>query len=171
MTISRLFEETFGPLGTEDAILGEYAAISQNTSIQGNITSSESLVIQGVVRGDVISETQILLQGKVQGTVRCKNLLLQGGAVEGNLHVTGDLILDNETVVIGDLFAQNIYIEGKVKGQIVAAEKVALQGQCFVVGDITGGSFVMDPGSKLNGFVKIQTQSANEMGEFPELSF
>ena len=85
--------------------------------------------------GDVNSDGDIRVDGSVKGILQSKAKIVVG--------VTG--------VVEGDLICQNATIEGKVTGNIMAAEMVILTKSAFVSGDIQLKKLVVEEGARFNG--------------------
>ncbi len=91
------------------------------------------------------------------------------GNVKGNedLHidgkVKGTISIDNHTLTIGpsgqieaDIQAKNIIVQGHVKGNIQASEKVFIQETAQVFGDIIAADISVMDGAHFEGNAKIQ---------------
>ncbi len=94
------------------------------------------------------------------------------GNVKGNedLHidgkVKGTISIDNHTLTIGpsgqieaDIQAKNIIVQGHVKGNIQASEKVFIQETAQVFGDIIAADISVMDGAHFEGNAKIQKSS------------
>ena len=94
------------------------------------------------------------------------------GNLRGNedLHidgkVKGTITIDNHTLTIGpngqieaDLQAKNIIVQGRVKGNIQASEKVYIQESAQVFGDIIAADISVMDGAHFEGNAKIQKSS------------
>ncbi len=94
------------------------------------------------------------------------------GNLRGNedLHidgkVKGTITIDNHTLTIGpngqieaDLQAKNIIVQGHVKGNIRASEKVYIQEAGQVFGDIIAADISVMDGAYFEGIAKIQKSS------------
>ncbi len=102
------------------------------------------------------------------------------GKLRGNedLHidgkVKGTITIDNHTLTIGpngqieaDLQAKNIIVQGHVKGNIQASEKVYIQESAQVFGDIIAADISVMDGAHFEGNAKIQ-KSSQDITPIPE---
>jgi len=99
--------------------------IGAGCKIQGVLMPEQSLRIDGVVEGDVCAG------GKQQVSV----VVGPQGRIKGNIH------------------AHRVVVAGTVQGDIHASERVELQSQCRVEGDIRYGSIAVEHGACLLGLL------------------
>ena len=107
--------------------------VGRTTTIQGNMVLLDSIRIDGRVLGNIESAPD------------CKIAVAIGP--------TGE--------VTGDVKAHRVMVAGKVFGNIHAADRVELQKDSSVQGDISYGSFAVEHGAKLSGLV-IQSKILND---------
>jgi cytoskeletal protein CcmA (bactofilin family) len=101
--------------------------ISEGTQLSGDISFSGTLEILGTVTGNIISEHK-------DARVR----VLNGGSVEG------------------DIKAAIIEVNGSIKGNIYALERVCLEPNCTVTGNIHYSNMEMRSGAQLIGSCSYQ---------------
>jgi cytoskeletal protein CcmA (bactofilin family) len=91
-----------------------------------------------LVKGNVVSLGDLMIDGKVEGTIEL-----------------GDhsLTIGPGAVVVADLIARTVTINGQVKGNVTGAAKVRLGAAGSVQGDVRTPKFVMEEGSTLSGRV------------------
>jgi cytoskeletal protein CcmA (bactofilin family) len=104
--------------------------------------------------GDVNSDGDIRVDGTVKGVLQSKAKIVIG--------VTG--------VMEGDLICQNATIEGKVTGNIQAAEMVILTKSSLVNGNIQLKKFVVEEGARFNGNCSMGNLKVSRNVEEPELA-
>lgn len=97
--------------------------IGANTTIRGDVVFAGGLHIDGKVYGSLIAETG-------QGAV---------------------LVLSDKGVIEGELRAPHVVINGQVRGNIYAAERVELAAQAKVTGNIYYRLLEMTAGAEVNG--------------------
>ena len=107
--------------------------VGRTTTIQGNMVLLDSIRIDGRVLGNIESAPD------------CKIAVAIGP--------TGE--------VTGDVKAHRVMVAGKVFGNIHAADRVELQKDSSVQGDISYGSIAVEHGAKLSGLV-IQSKILND---------
>ncbi len=153
----------------------EKVSMSYNTK-QSSYTSDTTAVISAsmVITGDIEIETSLVISGKIIGNVNCKDSFesKNGGTVEGNLsalsaefvggtvkgNVTVDerIVIDEETVIEGDVKAKDLVISGKVNGEIKAENTVRLTSSAVIKGDLYASSISIESGAKLDGRFVVQ---------------
>ena len=88
----------------------ETTVISRNTIIDGNIRSFANINIDGSVKGDVKITKNISVTGKVVGDIECNNSVMTGASMQGNVNSKGQVQLDRDSILLGDISAQ--YLDG-----------------------------------------------------------
>jgi len=95
------------------------------------------------------------------------NLIAAGTVLEGKLKTPGSIRIDGRIVgevtaaqnisvgssgdVDGNISAKNVTIGGKIKGMVLAQEKLVLETKAVVRGDIRAAKLVIDEGAQFDG--------------------
>ncbi len=95
---------------------GETTIISRGVKIEGKITSSGNIRIDGEIQGDIFCECNITIgEGAiVKGQINA-NVITIGGKVSGIVRAKDNLILDSKSNLKGDIFTKNLVIEEGAK--------------------------------------------------------
>lgn len=106
------------------------------------------------------------------GKLYCKGSTRIGGRIEGEIVSEGLLILEEEAIVQADIRADEIVVQGKVEGTVVAHSRVELSATCSFSGDIATPSLVIEEGARFNGRSSMETDAvvATKSGRKIELS-
>ncbi|MDR2157365.1 MAG: polymer-forming cytoskeletal protein [Clostridiales Family XIII bacterium] len=131
--------------------------ISEDTEIIGDINSKGNIEIKGKVMGDVATQGNIIVEGGIFGNVSGQNIGLYTCKIKGDVRATVDVMGDAGTVVLGNVNANNIVMDGKCKGVVTADNMLVMRGNSYLIGDITARSFVVDDGAVINGSIKTIT--------------
>ena len=101
----------FGSSKSEEATI-----ISRGVKIEGKITSSGNIRIDGEIQGDIFSESNVTIGevAKVKGQINA-NVITIGGKVSGIVRAKDKLILDSKSNLKGDIFTKNLVIEEGAK--------------------------------------------------------
>jgi cytoskeletal protein CcmA (bactofilin family) len=99
------------------------ARIGTEVEIQGNTTFSGCLRIDGKIEGDVTA----------RGAGPCTLIVSEHAEVQGNIT------------------APRMVINGRIKGKVVCSERIALQSQARVTGDVCYDVIVVAPGAVIDG--------------------
>jgi len=105
--------------------------IAKNTTIKGNVEFIEEIVIEGKVLGDIIAIKDD----------KCHVRILESGVVNGNI------------------FAQNVFINGTVQGQIHCSDILHCSSNSKITGDITYVKVEISSGAIIHGKVSQDTSS------------
>ncbi len=106
----------------------------------GSAEPSISVIGSGMrIVGDIESSGTIKVEGVVEGSVRGARQLLLGKG--GTIH--------------GDVHAVEAVLGGSVVGNVLATERVEIQGSSSVEGDILTKSMVVYEGGVINGSVRM----------------
>jgi cytoskeletal protein CcmA (bactofilin family) len=110
---------------------GELSLIGSGTTVEGKVTTEGSIRIDGKVIGDVIAKTNAAIGagGMLEGNLRARNISLSG-SVKGTVTAQEKLILENRSVLQGDIRATRLVVD----------EGASFNGQCSMDGPSTDAS-------------------------------
>ncbi|MCM8780090.1 MAG: polymer-forming cytoskeletal protein [Candidatus Omnitrophica bacterium] len=100
------------------------------------------------------SEEKILdVDASMQGTLNFKEAvnLRINGKFEGTLETKGNLTIGENAVVFANITGDNIIIGGKVRGKIVARERLTLLPTAFLQGDMVPAKLNVAEGAVIEG--------------------
>ncbi|MFC1477513.1 polymer-forming cytoskeletal protein [candidate division KSB1 bacterium] len=103
-----------GNASTDDRELN--TIIGKGSVIEGKINIKSSIRIDGKIKGDISSTGTVTVggEGEVEGTITASSAIV-GGRVRGKMIVKHKIILEKNSVLIGDLKTQKLNInEGAV---------------------------------------------------------
>lgn len=84
--------------------------ITENTEIEGSITSSNNILIQGKIKGNVTNENELCIMGTVEGDIMSDNIKIDG-TVTGNITSANSLHIMKNAVITGDIVTSSIKID------------------------------------------------------------
>lgn len=103
--------------------------IGQHTRLEGGITFSGGLRVEGCVKGDVIAEEEDSLltvseDGTIEGQVKVPYIILSG-SVTGDVHATEHIELAHQAQIHGNVYYHLIEIAmgAKVNGNLIYIEE------------------------------------------------
>ncbi len=140
--------------------------IGKGVVIMGNIITQGDLEVKGTVKGDLKTSGNLHLSGKIAGDVGVENLDVVDGAIQGDVLVRGRANIGKDAVVLGDVTAGNLNLQGKVKGNIAVRDVADLGGTAIIDGNVSAASVAIDPGTKLRGQISLTTASDVNDDEF-----
>ncbi len=146
----------------------ETTIISRNTIIDGNIRSFANINIDGSVKGDVRITKNINVTGKVVGDIECNNSVMTGASMQGNIASKGQVQLDRDSILLGDISAQYLDMNGKIKGNIDVGGKAEFKTDAVVMGNITASTITVLDGATIQGYVNTTFLQESTANIFPE---
>lgn len=97
---------------TNEQLTATINLIAAGTTINGDITTSGDIRIDGQITGNVHAKGRIVIgtSGQIEGEIRCQNADFSG-SVTGKVFVNELLALKASSRIIGDIQTQKISIE------------------------------------------------------------
>lgn len=87
----------------------------------------------------------------VEGRIEINGGIRIDGEVKGKITCTDTVSVGSDGVLEADVEAKHAIVGGRVKGNIVASEKLELQSTSVVIGEVTSRSLVVEEGSLFHG--------------------
>lgn len=146
----------------------ETTVISRNTIIDGNIRSFANINIDGSVKGDVTITKNISVTGKVVGDIECNNSVMSGASMQGNIMSKGQVQMDRDSLILGDISAQYLDLNGKIKGNVDVGGKAEFKTDAVILGNITASTITVLDGATIQGYVNTTFLQESSSSIFPE---
>ncbi len=99
-----------------------------------------SIEIDGNLRG----EEDLIIEGKVNGTVELKN---------------NSVTIGTQGKVTADIHAHTIFVEGRMEGSLVAAERIVIRKSADIKGAITSPRVSLEDGARFNGSIDMDPET------------
>jgi cytoskeletal protein CcmA (bactofilin family) len=94
-----------------------------------------------------IVAAEITITGKIVGAGHVRI----AGRFEGDVHIQGDLTIEQGAKLTGSIRAESVAIAGEVEGNIDSAAKVELLSTGVLNGDLKAGTLTVAAGSRMRG--------------------
>ena len=97
---------------TETPRPDEITIISNGVKIEGKMTSSGNIRVDGEVQGDILSQSNVTVgeNGKVNGQISAASITI-GGNVSGTVRAKEKLMLEAKSNLNGDLYTKILVVE------------------------------------------------------------
>lgn len=96
---------------------------------------------------------------RIVGDVESNGIIKVEGTIEGAVRGARQVLLGRSGTIQGDVHAADVVVGGKVIGNIVATDRVEIQGTASVDGDLSTRSIVVFEGGMINGAVRMGDQA------------
>ena len=94
----------------------EITIISHGVKIEGKITSSGNIRVDGEIQGDIIAQSNVTIgeQGQVSGQINA-DVITIGGKVSGTVRAKEKLVLESKGNLKGDIYTKILVVEAGAK--------------------------------------------------------
>lgn len=98
------------------------------------------------------------------GKLFCRGSSRIGGKIEGQIVSEGLLIIEEEAVIMAEIKADEVIIQGQVKGKLIATSRVELCDTSEFEGDISAQVLIVREGAQFNGRSTMMPKDSNKTG-------
>lgn len=159
-SFSEITRQEFGSKVVEET---GRTSIPSGMKIVGDIESTDRIEMMGKVEGNISTTGDVVITGTVIGDVEAGDLLLQNSAVKGNVKAVGNVTVERDAKVVGNVSAENLRLDGRIKGNLNIAQTSELASGALVLGDIETGFISTSRGTRIKG--NIFTKQIDDYGE------
>lgn len=142
------------------------SVISRDMKIVGVCSTDGPLRIDGTVAGDVKARSlELTRTGSVTGDVSAAGPESRGaaflidGSVDGSVRAASVEVGPNGAVASG-LVATDAVVHGRVRGGIVARNRLSLEDTAVVEGDVRAARLGVKEGGRLNGTLRVRADGS-----------
>lgn len=147
----------------------ETTVISKNIVINGGtVTGFANVRIDGSVKGDVKITKDVNVTGKVVGDIECNNAVMSGSSIQGSINSKGQIRMDRDSVLLGDVNTQYLDMNGRIKGTVDVSGKAEFKSDSVIIGDITASTITVLDGAVIKGYVNTTFLQESTQNVFPE---
>ncbi len=146
----------------------QVAIIPKGTVINGNIEIVGKLDMYGTVNGNIDSDDRVNICGDVTGNIKAKDIYTKDSFIEGNIECKEGAVVRENTVVLGDINAQSLMVDGAIQGKLDIKGMVTVGETAIVDSDIKAKSIQVSNGAALNGYCSLCYAEITPKSFFPE---
>ena len=129
----------------------DVAIIPKGTVINGDITIEGKLEMYGVVNGDINSDSRLNIAGDVTGNIKANDLYAKDSFIVGQIECAQGATVRENTIILGDIKAENLVVDGAVQGKIDIREGITIGDSAIVDSDIKAKTIQVSNGAAING--------------------
>lgn len=148
----------------EEHHVAHVSVLAEDLSIEGTIRAKGDVELCGNLKGDLFTEGDIHVKGKVTGNLNGKNIELLSGNVFGDISAQKDIHLDRQSLVIGNINAENVEAGGRIKGDLKIKKKTRLVSGVMLVGNVKTDAISLEEGARISGSIEMNCEGE---GGFP----
>jgi cytoskeletal protein CcmA (bactofilin family) len=97
----------------------------------------------------------------IEGTVKVSHDVRVDGTIKGKIDIEGDLIVGSTGVIEADIEARSTKLGGKVVGNLTTKDRIELEENASIIGDIKTKELVINEGAVFHGNCSMQSGKDN----------
>ena len=101
----------------------------------------------------------------IEGTVRVSHDIRVDGTIKGKIAIEGDLIVGSTGIIEADIEARSTKLGGKVVGNLTAKDRIELEENASVMGDIKTKDLIINEGAIFHGNCSMQASKGKGNGK------
>ena len=133
----------------------EESYISTDVVINGSVSATGNIVIDGRVNGDVTTENDITVRGNVEGNISAQTVKISEATVKGDVTSKDSISIVKDSTIEGNINGKNAEVNGCVHGNIIVEQTAVIMSSASVNGDITAGLISVLEGAVIKGNVHV----------------
>lgn len=157
------------PIDSPYVEVEEQTIISRNTVIEGNVRSFANITVEGSIKGDIFSTKNANVSGKLVGNLECNNASMLGSQMQGSIASKGQVKFDRDSLILGNVTAAYLDMNGKVKGNLEINGKAEFKCDAYIIGDINVATLTVSEGATISGHVNTTYLQEPQAAVFPEM--
>lgn len=129
----------------------EVTEITAGTIIEGNMSSSGSINLNGKIKGNIACHGKLVVSGTIVGTSQAAEIFTNNARIEGDVASEGSIKIGNGSIVLGNVYATSAVIGGAVRGDIDVHGPVIIDATAVIQGNIKSRSVQINNGAAIEG--------------------
>jgi cytoskeletal protein CcmA (bactofilin family) len=136
--------------------------ISAESTLWGNLSSDGNVELHGALKGSIHTKGNVVISGgRILGNITGSGIQLLNARVQGNIMATGRVAMDVDSEVMGDIKAENISVDGHVKGDLKIEKSTNLLANALLMGNVDTRIVSMSEGARVLGTIMVDQNNAS----------
>ena len=127
--------------------------IAEGTSMEGKLVAKGDVEIEGDFKGDVEAKGKVTICNDYYGNVTAAALCIKNCTITGDVTIAGSMTLSEQSMVIGNVSANEFVCCGRVKGDLDIQDNLTLKEKAQIEGNIAMGTLMVEQGAVIEGSI------------------
>lgn len=127
------------------------SVLYDDVNIVGDIFCEGNMTVYGVVKGNIDCRGDLLVESDMDANIKGDNVTVHASKIKGSLNCSGEIRLDNESEVVGDVVGKGLQLDGKINGNVRIDGLLLIQKSGEIHGDVTVKEIAITKGAILDG--------------------
>ncbi len=134
----------------------DMAVITDSMTINGDVICDGNIEMRGNIIGNMAIQGKIIVGGCIDGDLFAKEIYTESAKITGEVKSEGNIKIEENSIIIGNVSAENIVNAGAVKGDITVSGAAVLDTSAIVMGNIRSESLQINRGAVMEGMCSMQ---------------
>ncbi len=130
--------------------------LASGTMLRGILTARGDVEIAGEFEGEIIAKGKVTIHSDITSKVTAMGLSLVGSNLTGDVDVSGDVTINDQSSITGNVRAENLSCSGRIKGDLDIQDNLVLEGSAEIDGSISADTMAVARGAKITGSVEMR---------------
>lgn len=139
--------------------------IAAGDVLTGDLRCTGDLELYGTLTGNISGSGDLKLCGTLTGDAQGRSAEIHGGRVQGNVSASGRVDVDSESMILGDIHAETLFLNGKIRGNLDVKDMLTMSEKAAVLGKISTGRLSVAEGALFQSEVTIPSVDFNALFE------
>lgn len=127
--------------------------IAEGTAMEGKLVAKGDVEIEGDFKGDVEAKGKVTICNDYYGNVTAAALCIKNCTITGDVKIAGSMTLSEQSMVIGNVSANEFVCCGRVKGDLDIQDNLTLKEKAQIEGNIAMGTLMVEQGAVIEGSI------------------
>jgi len=127
--------------------------IAEGTTMEGKLVAKGDVEIEGDFKGDVEAKGKVTICNDYYGNVTAAALCIRNCTITGDVKISGSMTLSEQSMVIGNVSANEFVCCGRVKGDLDIQGNLTLKEKAQIEGNIAMGTLMVEQGAVIEGSI------------------
>ena len=130
--------------------------LAPGVELEGKMKATGDVEIAGDFKGEIVTEGSVIIRNAIDATITAAGLQVLNSTLNGETHITGQVMLDENSTVNGDIYAGNMVCSAIVNGNLFIEGDLTLDTHARVKGNVTTTNLTMARGAKIVGHIEMK---------------
>ncbi len=130
--------------------------LAAGSMMQGTLTARGDVEIAGDFEGEIVAKGKVTLHSNISSKISATGLALVSCALTGDSEVSGDVNVDEQSIITGNVKAENLVCSGKIIGDLDIQDNLVLGEFAHVNGSIKVDTMSIARGAKITGKIEMR---------------
>ena len=135
--------------------------LAEGTMMKGTLQTKGDVEIAGEFEGDIISKGKVVIHSNITSNITAVGLLLVDCNLRGNAKINGDVTLNENSTIQGNIHAENMACSGRIIGDLDIQGNLSLDACAQIDGNIKVDTLSVSRGAKISGTIEMRTMKKN----------